>query len=61
MRHLAWYAELLLEMNLKILLRKTGARLNFKIALKSLHIDPAIKLSQEVVVVISIPVLILNH
>jgi hypothetical protein len=36
----AWYAELLLEMDLKILLRKTGARLNFKIALISLHIDP---------------------
>jgi hypothetical protein len=26
-------------MDLKILLRKTGARLNFKIALISLHID----------------------
>jgi hypothetical protein len=36
----AWYAEFLLEINLKILLRKTGARLNFKIALMSLHIDP---------------------
>jgi hypothetical protein len=35
----AWYAELLLEINLKILLRKTGARLNFKIALIFLHID----------------------
>jgi hypothetical protein len=30
----------LLEINLKILLRKTGERLNFKIALISLHIDP---------------------
>jgi hypothetical protein len=29
----------LLEIDLKILLRKTGARLNFKIALISLHID----------------------
>jgi hypothetical protein len=37
---LAWYAEFILEINLKILLRKTGARLNFKIALISLHIDP---------------------
>jgi hypothetical protein len=39
-RHLAWYAEFLLEIDLKILLRKTGARLIFKIAIKSLHIDP---------------------
>jgi hypothetical protein len=31
----------LLELDLKILLRKTGARLNFKIALMSLHIDAA--------------------
>jgi hypothetical protein len=37
---LAWYAEFFLEINLKILLRKTGARLNFKIALISLHIHP---------------------
>jgi hypothetical protein len=36
----AWYAEFLLEVILKILLRKTGVRLNFKIALISLHIDP---------------------
>jgi hypothetical protein len=35
----AWYAEFLLEINFKILLRKTRARLNFKIALISLHID----------------------
>jgi hypothetical protein len=28
------------EIDLKILLRKTGARLNLKIALISLHIDP---------------------
>jgi hypothetical protein len=32
----------LLEIDLKILLRKTGARLNFKIALISLHIDPGL-------------------
>jgi hypothetical protein len=37
---LAWYAKFLLEIDLKVLLRKTGARLNFKIALISLHIDP---------------------
>ncbi len=37
---LAWYAEFLLEIDLKNLPRKTGARLNFKIALMSLHIDP---------------------
>jgi hypothetical protein len=41
-RHQAWYAEFLLEINLKILLRKTGARLIFKIAHMSLHIDPGI-------------------
>jgi hypothetical protein len=35
-----WFAEFLLKMDLKILLRKTGARSNFKIALVSLHIDP---------------------
>jgi hypothetical protein len=28
-----WYAEFLLKIDLKILLRKKGARLNFKIAL----------------------------
>jgi hypothetical protein len=39
----AWYAEFLLEINLKILLRKTGARLNYKITLISLHIDPGLK------------------
>jgi hypothetical protein len=39
---LAWYAEFLLEIHLKVLLRKTGARLNFKIALISLHIDPGL-------------------
>jgi hypothetical protein len=44
--HQAWYAEFLL----KILLRKTGARLNFKIALLSLHIYPGHKrLSIELV------------
>jgi hypothetical protein len=37
---LAWYAEFLLEIDLKILLRKTGARLNLKLRLISLHIDP---------------------
>jgi hypothetical protein len=36
----AWYAEFLLEINLKILLRKTEARLIFKITLISLHIEP---------------------
>jgi hypothetical protein len=36
----AWYAEFLLEINLKILLGKTGGRLNFKITLISLHIYP---------------------
>jgi hypothetical protein len=41
----AWYAEFLLEIYLKILLIKTGARLNFKIALISLHIDPDLQLS----------------
>jgi hypothetical protein len=35
----AWYAEFLLEMDLKILLGKTGARLNFKIAIISMHFD----------------------
>jgi hypothetical protein len=42
MRPLAWYAEFLLNIDLKILLRKTEARLNFKIALISLHIDPVL-------------------
>jgi hypothetical protein len=42
MWHLAWYAEFLLEIDLKILLTKTGARLNFKITLISLHINPAV-------------------
>jgi hypothetical protein len=37
----AWYAEFLLEVDLKILLRQTEAGLNFKISLISLHIDPA--------------------
>jgi hypothetical protein len=36
----AWYAEFLLEIDLKILLRKTEARLIFKIIRTSLHIDP---------------------
>jgi hypothetical protein len=38
----AWYAEFLLEIDLKILLRKTGVRLNFKITLISLHMDPGL-------------------
>jgi hypothetical protein len=33
----------LLEIDLKILLRKKGARLNFKITLVFLHIDPGLK------------------
>jgi hypothetical protein len=41
----AWYAEFLLEIDLKVLLRKTGARLIFKIALISLHIDPGLRTS----------------
>jgi hypothetical protein len=36
----SWYAEFLREIDLKILLRKTVARLNFKITLMSLQIDP---------------------
>jgi hypothetical protein len=40
----AWYAEFLSEIDLKNLLRKTGARLIFKIALVSLHIDSALEL-----------------
>ncbi len=36
---LAWYAEFLLEIDLNIIIRKTAERLNFKIALISLHID----------------------
>jgi hypothetical protein len=37
---LAWYAEFLIEIDLKILLRKTRGRLILKIALISLHVDP---------------------
>jgi hypothetical protein len=37
---LCWYAGFLLEIDLKILIRKTGARLNLKIKLISLHFDP---------------------
>jgi hypothetical protein len=40
----ALYAEFLLEIDVKILLRKTGARSNLKISLISLHIDPGIHL-----------------
>jgi hypothetical protein len=36
----AWYAEFLLEIDLKILLRKTGARLNLKTELIFVHIEP---------------------
>jgi hypothetical protein len=36
---LAWYAKFLLEMYLKILLRKTVVRLNLKIGLLFLHIE----------------------
>jgi hypothetical protein len=39
---LAGYEEFLLEIDLKILLRKTGARLNFKIALISLNTGPGL-------------------
>jgi hypothetical protein len=35
----AWYAEFLLEINGKILLRKTAVRLKFNITLINLHID----------------------
>jgi hypothetical protein len=46
LKYQAWYAEFLLEIDLKTLLRKTGARLNFKIALISLHLKtPEGKLS----------------
>jgi hypothetical protein len=38
----AWYAEFLLEINLKILISKTGAGLNLKIELISLLIDPGL-------------------
>jgi hypothetical protein len=44
----AWYAEFLLEIELKILLRKTGARLNFKIALIYLCILTSSKFNLEV-------------
>ncbi len=39
---LAWCAEFLHEIHLKILLRKTGARLNYKIALIPQYIDPGL-------------------
>jgi hypothetical protein len=50
MRHQAWYAEFLLEIDLKYSLIKTGARLNLKIKLISLHIgpDPSLKTEQNV-------------
>ncbi len=37
-----WYAEFMLEIDLEVLLRKTGARLNLKIDLIFLHINPEI-------------------
>ena len=37
---LGWYAEFLLKFILQFLLGKTSARLNLKIMLNSLHIDP---------------------
>ena len=37
---LGWYAEFLLKINLKILMRKIGARLNLKIDLVTLHTYP---------------------
>jgi hypothetical protein len=42
----AWQVEFLHKVDLKILLIKTGSNLNFKIALISLHIDPALKLAK---------------
>jgi hypothetical protein len=39
---LAWYAEFLVEIDLKNLLRKTVTRFNLKIILISLHIDPGL-------------------
>jgi hypothetical protein len=36
---MAWYAQFLHDINLKNLLRKTGASLNLKITHISLHID----------------------
>jgi hypothetical protein len=41
---LAWYAEFLLEIDLKFLLGKAASRLNFKIVLISLHFDPGPRL-----------------
>jgi hypothetical protein len=46
----AWYAEFLIEINLKILLRKTGERLIFKIAFMSLHIAPGASFTKLVCV-----------
>jgi hypothetical protein len=40
---LAWCAEFLLEIDLKILLGKTGARLILKIDLVTLYIDPELE------------------
>jgi hypothetical protein len=42
MGELAWHAEFLLQINLKIFLRKTGARFKFKIPLITLRIDPLV-------------------
>jgi hypothetical protein len=41
-KKLARYAEFLLEIDLQILLRKTGVRLILKIKHISLHIDPGL-------------------
>jgi hypothetical protein len=43
----ALYAECLLELNLKILLRKTGPRLNFKTALIFMHIDAGLNINSR--------------
>ncbi len=37
-----WFVEFLLEINLNISIGKTGARLNLKIKLISLHSDPGV-------------------
>jgi hypothetical protein len=42
---LAWYAEFLLEIDLEVLHRKTGARLNIKITFIYVHFDPGARRS----------------
>jgi hypothetical protein len=44
----AKFAEFLLEIDQKILPRKIGAGLNFKITLASLHINPDVKVFREI-------------